>query len=218
MKRFCSILMLAIFCLAGCGGNHDRRSIMAADPITQHSLTINIKVKNAVFGSCTHFASEKDIKKLAAEISKSDSSLKTELFREKYIMITQQSGAEHIFLIKPMEEKQEPDAESETRYALFAPAAAFQINKPGDTNLLVHIPYHLTDIGNVQYTPDYDSPYPNGLLCGTSFGREEFSRFYSSLGYAVQENEDGLAVACRDTAYRLKIDFSAEGKVTFAIE
>lgn len=203
------ISMLLLF--VGCGGLRDRSSISVKDSISGENLSIRIDVKRSnVSSPSQRFSVNMNLEELANAIMTADSTLSTEIYQDRFILVKTKSN---FFLLEPIE-KLDEDRENESRYEFFAPVARFEINTPRDTYVDMYVPYHLLNELMVQ---DLLRTYK----CNAYGTMDDFINFYSVLEQCdVETNDDSIVVTSRENGYKMKLSFYQEdnqSKVIFTI-
>lgn len=212
MKKTAFLIALAIILLtfSSCGGLHNQSSIYAKDSIGGEDISIGIRVKRAESaGVFSQFAISKDINEFAEMIAKKDASLTTEVYQEKFILIT--TATSH-FLIDRVE-KLDEDKENENRYYFFAPIGTFE---KSDQYIEMYIPYHLMKgLANIQYWPNYENAYPEIMECEAIGKIDNFLNFYNNFEQCdVEKETDSLVVTNRKNGHKMMLTFSQNENIS----
>ena len=218
---FLSLLIVVTLTFSACGGYTNESSIHVKDSISGENFSINIRVqKAAAVSPFMHFAINKNINELAAEISKIDPALAVKVYQDKFILI---KTASNFFLLKQID-KLDVDTEESSRYWFFSPIGLFEVDTPiGDisTIVLMYIPYHMLKDIVVQLIVSSEEAYPETIECEAIGTRGDFINFYNHFGaFGVEEDNDSIIVTNKENEVKMRVSFSEEGgisKVSFTI-
>jgi len=181
-----------------------------------YTLSVWMWVKDRYFTPYhSSFSIKQDIDKLAATLaSKKDqhkNPLKTEVFKDAYILITQEAtdGQFNYYLLSYSAGSGTAPRPEYYRYEFYLPKATFTVQ---GSYYMIAMPYHLLSGVQIQRYP-YENAYGSRMTCQLAATPDDIYNFYDSISTCtIEKHQDGaFIVEDKTSGNRLKITINESG-------